>query len=736
MVSKFQEANQLQRSGQLEEAVGVYRQAIAENPDFYWSYHNLGETLCKLGRLDEAVEVYGQAVALNASAAWSHLNLGEALEKLGKTEEAIAVYQQAVQLKPQFQQGIEILGKLTKTRSQFEESVSSLNEQNTGRMRKNDGSLSKKRDSNSGKAISSSNGISATESQPAVTQLTGNRSNFLLEKITILLLNYRRPQNIPKIVESLRNQTVPVQIFLWDNSSDTNIFFSDIDLVFKASQNQGCSPRWFMALYAKTKYIMTHDDDFLITRSNVLENIVECLENQQNSRTIVGLEGIVVNPKKTYSEHIGYKSRYKFHGNKYGSVIPAIVYKSGKNLNLITSERVHLVKGRLMATRTENIVFHIDLPTLMREREDDIAVSAMIGQRKRIHLIPSFLKDCIEELEMSNSIGNKDQPNHFQSRNHALKRYFFNVEDIDVNNAINSENSSLKYQNRRQRESKPVTFNSLPRLFIVVPFNDVRFLESCLKSIEMQTYRNFKCIVVDDSSEQDYSSEVRRILSSTHFELIVNQCREYALKSRVIAIERCVEQEWISDEDVIVHIDGDDWLADQNSLLKIAEAYSDGYTWVTYGGARRLEKGKLSEPFMHALSNKQIEEEWGRKVSPKYPEQVISNRSYRDYPWGACHCRTFKYKLYKEISEDDFQDSTGNYFRYATDMAIFIPVLEMAGDRIKYIEETIYIYNRDTGEKNVANEFKHQHGNHNYIRKKPKYDLYVESEFFEKSLIQ
>ncbi|WP_323315626.1 glycosyltransferase family 4 protein [Limnoraphis robusta] len=100
MVSKFQEANQLQRSGQLEEAVGVYRQAIAENPDFYWSYHNLGETLCKLGRLDEAAEVYGQAVALNPSAAWSHFNLGEVLEQQGKTEEAIAVYQRAVHLNP------------------------------------------------------------------------------------------------------------------------------------------------------------------------------------------------------------------------------------------------------------------------------------------------------------------------------------------------------------------------------------------------------------------------------------------------------------------------------------------------------------------------------------------------------------------------------------------------------------------------------------------------------------
>ncbi|EAW35602.1 hypothetical protein L8106_13365 [Lyngbya sp. PCC 8106] len=115
MVSKFQEANQLQRSGQLEEAVGAYRQAIAENPDFYWSYHNLGETLWKLGRLDEAVEVFRQAVALNPSAAWSHFNLGEVLEQQGRTEEAIAAYRQALQFNPAWNEVKERLAELLLT---------------------------------------------------------------------------------------------------------------------------------------------------------------------------------------------------------------------------------------------------------------------------------------------------------------------------------------------------------------------------------------------------------------------------------------------------------------------------------------------------------------------------------------------------------------------------------------------------------------------------------------------
>jgi tetratricopeptide (TPR) repeat protein len=112
MVSQFQEANQLQRSGKLEEAVIAYRNAIAQNPDFYWSYHNLGETLTQLGRLDEAVEAYQKAVELNPSAACSHLSLAGVLEKQGKEEEAIASYRQAVQLNPQLTQSHDHLSKL------------------------------------------------------------------------------------------------------------------------------------------------------------------------------------------------------------------------------------------------------------------------------------------------------------------------------------------------------------------------------------------------------------------------------------------------------------------------------------------------------------------------------------------------------------------------------------------------------------------------------------------------
>ncbi|NJL51851.1 MAG: glycosyltransferase family 2 protein [Hydrococcus sp. SU_1_0] len=117
-------------------------------------------------------------------------------------------------------------------------------------------------------------------------------------EITILLLNYKRSHNLPRIIDNLKSQTVPVNIFLWDNSGNSTFHDARIDLIFRTSENQGCSPRWLTALYAKTKYIMTHDDDFLIINPDTIEKIVQCLNEQENKKTIVGYEGVFVDINK------------------------------------------------------------------------------------------------------------------------------------------------------------------------------------------------------------------------------------------------------------------------------------------------------------------------------------------------------------------------------------------------------------------------------------------------------
>lgn len=97
-VNYFQTANKLKQEGKLEEAIAYYYSALEQNPQFYWSYHNLGETFALLDRMDEAITAYNQAIEQNPNSASSHHNLGDILVKIGQLEGAILAYRRAVEL--------------------------------------------------------------------------------------------------------------------------------------------------------------------------------------------------------------------------------------------------------------------------------------------------------------------------------------------------------------------------------------------------------------------------------------------------------------------------------------------------------------------------------------------------------------------------------------------------------------------------------------------------------------
>jgi len=73
----FDEANTHLALGELEEAVGFYRQCVEADPTFFDGWHALGMSLMKLERHSEAIEAGLKTVELrpNDQLAWSSLSL-------------------------------------------------------------------------------------------------------------------------------------------------------------------------------------------------------------------------------------------------------------------------------------------------------------------------------------------------------------------------------------------------------------------------------------------------------------------------------------------------------------------------------------------------------------------------------------------------------------------------------------------------------------------------------------
>ncbi|MEG4838608.1 tetratricopeptide repeat protein [Microcoleus sp. B9-D4] len=63
----LKQANQLKRSGRLDEAIALYRKAIELNPDFGWTYYYLAEALAEKKVINQAIVQLNIALKIHPS---------------------------------------------------------------------------------------------------------------------------------------------------------------------------------------------------------------------------------------------------------------------------------------------------------------------------------------------------------------------------------------------------------------------------------------------------------------------------------------------------------------------------------------------------------------------------------------------------------------------------------------------------------------------------------------------
>jgi Tfp pilus assembly protein PilF len=93
-------AEQLFRSGQLNQSEALCRRILAAQPRFHPAYYQLALIAVEVGKLPLAAELIGKAIALDASVASYHKAVGEIYRRLGRPQPAIAAGMQSVKLAP------------------------------------------------------------------------------------------------------------------------------------------------------------------------------------------------------------------------------------------------------------------------------------------------------------------------------------------------------------------------------------------------------------------------------------------------------------------------------------------------------------------------------------------------------------------------------------------------------------------------------------------------------------
>ncbi|NGX39370.1 MAG: putative glycosyltransferase EpsE [Chlamydiae bacterium] len=235
---------------------------------------------------------------------------------------------------------------------------------------------------------------------------------------------------------------------------------------------------------------------------------------------------------------------------------------------------------------------------------------------------------------------------------------------------------------------------------VVIPsYNNKDHYEKNLNSVFSQTYQNFRVIYIDDASPDGTGALVEAYLRDNNLEdrvtVIINETNVGALANKYNGISLCKPDE------IVVDLDGDDWLAHPKVLADLNKIYADPDVWVTYG------------QFIYHPA-------YQVGFCADVPKPIIEHNAFRVLRGYVSALRTFYAGLFHQIKKEDLLYE-GEFFTAASDIAFIIPILEMAGAHSRFTPEVSYVYNINT----PINDFKVRH-NHQVkmdelIRAKPKY---------------
>ncbi len=239
---------------------------------------------------------------------------------------------------------------------------------------------------------------------------------------------------------------------------------------------------------------------------------------------------------------------------------------------------------------------------------------------------------------------------------------------------------------------------------IIIPFyNAGKYIERCVLSVLTQKYEgNFHIIITNDCSTDSSEGEILKYIEENKEKItyIKNNNRKTALENiHNMIMNHC------ENEDIVVFVDGDDFLMNKNVITYLNDFYNDSNNnnpWIVYGQFMFSTRGV---GFASAYSHEEY-----KKV--------------RFSPFKVSHIRTIKAGLYHKIKEQDenfdcMKDKNGFFYKISYDVAIFFPLMDMCPfEKIKFNSKPLYVYNFENPISDHVLDQKGQTNTHIEISKK------------------
>jgi glycosyltransferase involved in cell wall biosynthesis len=213
--------------------------------------------------------------------------------------------------------------------------------------------------------------------------------------------------------------------------------------------------------------------------------------------------------------------------------------------------------------------------------------------------------------------------------------------------------------------------------FIVIStaYNKGNYVSFNVNSIKQQSYTNYLTVYGYDTSTDNTLERLEyAIEDDKRFIIHHNTSKKGLIGNFLNCIKYLKDNNLINPEDIIVEVDADDWLLHPFVFDYLNQAYQDSNIWMSYGHYIEYPSGKVGNHFYAYL-----------------PE----DGDIRKHPFAYSHLKTYKAWLFDKVTDEDLiNPETGEYWKAAADLAMSMPMVEMAGkDRIVRFDQPLYVYN-------------------------------------------
>lgn len=219
-------------------------------------------------------------------------------------------------------------------------------------------------------------------------------------------------------------------------------------------------------------------------------------------------------------------------------------------------------------------------------------------------------------------------------------------------------------------------------------YNAAPTIQKTLDSIFLQEYNNFRVVLVNDASTDEtktlidsYLETIQKTNRTSPCQVQHNTIRQRKLANLYTALHAC------DPDEIVFLLDGDDWLSNNQVLARINQYYDDPSIWMTFGNYQNYPA--------------HITKKWGvaeKSYCSKVPDNIIDQLLYRKKPFVYMHPRTFYAWLFHQVRLADLiteriSTFAGDFFPACNDLAMFFPMVELAGTHVQFINEILYIRN-------------------------------------------